>query len=444
LAQEPEVAAVTPNNVVSALQTPNDPYFQSGEPYLGMIRLPEAWDLTHGSPAFVIAVVDTGVAPVADLSAQLLPGRTFVPGSADASDDSVIGHGTSVAGVAAATTNNGIGIAGGAWDARVLPVKVLDSRGLGSDFQVAAGIVWAVDQGARVVNVSLGGPSAAPGLCDAVSYADSHGALVVGAAGNSGRAERYFPAACPGAVAVSATDPNGDFASFSTYGLQIDLAAPGINVTSTTKDNSYAAMSGTSLAAPIVSAVAALVMAQHPDWSPAQVATQLEETAQDRGPAGVDPYYGHGLVDAYAALGGARQPAVLPGHDAFEPNDAPADATRLIRSARATISPEGDVDWYRTTIRWPCVASFQVGASGYNAAFGPNMEPVVQLLNADLNPLKTGGMTGSGRPVRISARLPAGNYYVRVSNGNGSRSQGSYTLRRSTRRLHYVSRSSRL
>jgi serine protease len=439
LSREPDVAAATPDYVVHALEPPNDPYFQPGESYLESIRLPEGWDVTHGSAGFIIGIVDTGVAPVPDLSAQLLPGATFVPGGVDARDDSLIGHGTSVAGIAAATTNNGIGIAGGAWDARVLPVKVLDARGNGTDRYVAAGIVWAVDHGARVVNLSLGGPSAAPGLCDAVGYAGSHGALVVAAAGNSGTGTPYFPAACPGAVAVSATDANGDFAWFSTFGSHIDLAAPGVNVISTSNDASYGYMSGTSLAAPMVSAVAALVMAQHPDWSPDQVAAQLEETAQDRGPAGNDPYYGHGLLDAYGALGGPRESAVHPSRDAFEPDDSPAAATPLKKSARATISPEGDVDWYRTTIRRPSKATFRVAVPPFDVGLGPYMQPVLQLLDGRLDPLVTREATASGPDVSVSARLPAGRYYVRVSNSNGARSPGTYSITRSTRRLRHVS-----
>ena len=237
----------------------------------------------------MIAVVDTGVTAVGDLSTQLLPGRNVIARSADARDDSTFGHGTLVAGVAAATTNNGIGIAGAAWDMSVLPVKVLDARGAGDDLQVAAGIVWAVDNGAKVVNLSLGGPGQGQTLCDAVSYATSHGVVVVASAGNTPTDTPNYPAACPGAVSVAATDTNGDFAYFSSYGPSVSLAAPGIDILSTRNDNSFTVASGTSFSAPIVSAVAALVAAQHPDWSPGQVAAQLVATAQDRGAVGRRP-----------------------------------------------------------------------------------------------------------------------------------------------------------
>src|SRR5215212_4525457 len=181
------ISVAGPNYVRRAFDVPNDPYFESAESYFGTVRLPQAWDLSHGSNGIVIAVVDTGVTSVGDLSTQVLPGRNVVGNNADARDDSTISHGTLVAGVAAATTDNGIGIAGAAWNATVLPVKVLDSRGLGTDLQVADGIVWAVDHGAKVVNLSLGGPGEGPTLCNAVSYAVAHGAVVVASAGNQAR-----------------------------------------------------------------------------------------------------------------------------------------------------------------------------------------------------------------------------------------------------------------
>ena len=152
-------------------------------------------------------------------------------------------------------------------------------HGAGTDLQIAAGIVWAVDHGASIVNLSLRGFSPGTALCDTVSYATSKGALVVAAAGNDGTGAPIYPAACPGVVAVSATDTNGDFASFSSYGPGVSIAAPGIQITSTRSDNGFGSERGTSLAAPIVAGVAALLRAQHPDWSPAQVASRAAPTS---------------------------------------------------------------------------------------------------------------------------------------------------------------------
>jgi serine protease len=440
LSRESRVAAAMPDYVRHAFDLPNDPYFESAEGYFTTVRLPQAWDLSHGSPDLVIAVLDTGVTAVGDLSTQLLPGRNVVAGSADARDDSVMSHGTLVAGVAAATTNNGIGIAGAAWDTGVLPVKVLDNRGLGTDFQVAAGIVWAVDHSAKVVNLSLGGPGPGQALCAAVSYADSHGAVVVASAGNSASETPNYPAACPGVIDVAATDTNGDFAYFSSFGSWVSLAAPGVGIVSTRNDNSYSGESGTSFAAPIVSAVAALVIAQHPDWTPSRVRTQLEETAQDRGPPGDDPYYGHGLLDAYAALGGPAQAAVAPGRDNLEPNDTAPEASTLFGPTTATISPEGDVDWYAARIRRPCDVTFQVEGPPFNSHLGPNFRPLLSLYDEDLNLLETRDGVAAGQRVRMEARLPAGRYYLRVANYGGARSPGTYSVSLRIVRLHRISK----
>ena len=439
LAGDHRVAGAMPDYVRHAFEVPNDPYFESAETYFSTLRLPQAWDLSHGSAGLILAVVDTGVTAVGDLSTQVLPGRNFVSGSADARDDSNIGHGTLVAGVAAATTNNGIGIAGAAWDTSVLPVKVLDSRGLGTDSQVAAGIVWAVDHGARIVNLSLGGPGPGESLCDAVGYADSRGVLVVASAGNAATTNPNYPAACPGAVAVSATDTHGDFAYFSSFGSWVSLAAPGVGILSTRNNNTYGTESGTSFSAPMVSAVAALVLAQHPDWSPTRVATQLEDTAQDRGVTGVDPYYGHGLLDAYAALGGPAQAAAdPPSGDPLEPNDTQPDASTLFGPVSATISPEGDVDWYMAKIRWPCIVSFTIEGPPADPRLGPNFRPDLQLYDEDQRLLVARDDGLAGQRTRIAARVPAGRYYLRVANRGGARSPDTYSVSTRTVRLHHV------
>jgi serine protease len=438
LSGEPTVAAAVPDYVRHAFEIPNDPFFELGEGYLTTVRLPQAWDISHSSGSVIIAVVDTGVTAVPDLGTQVLPGRNFVVANADARDDSSIGHGTLVAGVAAATTNNGIGIAGAAWNASVLPVKVLNARGFGEDSQIVSGIVWAVDQGARVVNLSLGGPGPGQALCDAVSYAESRGALVVAAAGNSGTQIPNYPAACPGAVAVSATDTNGDLAYFSSYGTWVSLAAPGVRIVSTRSDNSYGSESGTSFSAPMVSAVAALVLAQHPDWNPSRVATQLEDTAQDRGVSGGDPYYGHGLLDAYAALGGAAQAAAAPVRDALEPNDTAAEASTLFGPVTATISPEADVDWYLARVRWPCILSFEIQGPPADPRLGPNFRPVLQVYDEEEHLLVKREDGLAGQRTRITATVPAGRYYLRVANRGASRSPGSYSVKTSTFHLHRV------
>ena len=435
------VVDASPNYIRRATEVPNDPYVGSSRPYLDAIRLTQAWDLSHGASGVTIAVVDTGVSPVADLADRLLPGHNFVqdddvsfdsepaPDPSDTRDTSAVGHGTLVAGIAAAITNNGVGIAGVAWDARVLPVKVLNYYGAGDDFLIGKGIVWAADNGADIINLSLGGAAERGGLCESVKYATSRGALVVAAAGNGEDRAAMYPAACPGAFAVTATDSNGDFTYFSNYGRWVDLAAPGVQIISTRNDGRYMAEDGTSFAAPIVSGVAALVQAQHPDWGPGQIATRLAETAQDRGPAGKDAFYGHGLLDAHAALGGPAQAPARPAHDTLEPNDVAADATPLRNSTSGTIAPEGDVDWYAVRVPGPGVVVFQVGGLAYNPNATRNFDPVLAIYDDHLRRLATKDASRYGVGERAVARVrAAGRYFLRVANHAGAESPGSYSV----------------
>jgi serine protease len=355
LEQDPRVASVELNHIRYALATPNDPRFTGEQQYLLPLRLPAAWDVSQGSPAVKIAIVDTGVdLDHPDLASRIVPGHDFVNNDAVAQDDE--GHGTMVAGIAAAGTNNGIGIAGVAWNASIMPLKALDDTGAGSDFDIAEAITWSADNGAQVINLSLGGPWSSVTLYDAIQYARQHGAVVVAAAGNDGTPTPSYPANYAD-LAVSATDGAGDAAWFSNSGYWVDVAAPGIDVTSTALApgpvEAYAKGAGTSFSSPIVAGVAALVRAQHPEWSVTRVTQQLLR-AWDRGPRGLDRFYGLGVVDAAAALGAATQaPAAQPAGDGNEPNEAPKRATPVGSSATGTISPEGDEDIYAVDVSSP-------------------------------------------------------------------------------------------
>ena len=310
---------------------PNDPLWprQWG---MRKIRLPEAWSLTTGSPEVVIAMIDSGVqTDHPDLAAKLWTNPGEIPANqvdddgngkvddiqgwhyfhmwngssyvamenANVRDD--FGHGTHTAGIAAAVTDNGVGVAGAAWGARIMPVKVLDQYGSGWYSDIAAGIVYAADNGARVLNLSLGGPEDSQTLRSGVDYALSRGALVIAAAGNTASAVLY-PAAYAPVLAVSATDANDGWASFSNYGPQVDLAAPGVDIFSTWYRTNYFTKSGTSMAAPHVAGAAALLWSRWPDLTAGEVITALIETASDAGAPGFDPYTGWGRVDAFRAL----------------------------------------------------------------------------------------------------------------------------------------------
>ena len=236
-----------------------------------------------------------------------LPDGYIPAGNANVTDD--FGHGTHVAGIAAAATNNGIGIAGVSWGARVMPVKVLDQYGNGWYSDIADGIVYAADNGAKIINLSLGGAAASQTLCQAAAYAQQKGALLVAATGNAGAAVLY-PAACDGVLAVAATDRSDQRASFSNYGPEVDLAAPGVDIYSTWPWlDGYFTKSGTSMAAPHVSGVAALVWSRWPEWDNIEVSRRIMETAVDVDVSGWDPYTGWGRLDAAAALASNGDPA---------------------------------------------------------------------------------------------------------------------------------------
>lgn len=411
---------------------PTDPAYTFGDQaYLSTVRLPQAWDRTKGSTSQVIAVVDTGVNGLhEDLTGRTVTGYDAINGVilSGASNSDQNGHGTMVAGIAAANTNNGLGVAGVAWTARIMPVRVLGSDGSGQDSDIAAGITWAADHGAKVINLSLGGPGDSAVLHEAVKYATGKDVVVVVAAGNDGDDTPQYPAAYPEVVAVGATDSTGDLTDFSSWGDWIDVAAPGFGIVSTYQ-NSYAVGDGTSFAAPIVSGVAALMRTAFPSWTPAQVLARLRVTARDAGPRGVDPYYGYGVVDAYYAVGGpwaAEFPTRVLG--AGEPNDVPARATAFSTSATGTLAAEGDVDWYRFDSANERPVDVRVTPAAFDADLGQNADPMLAVYDKDLRLIGEVDVASVGGAETLSFTTGVGTYYVAVRNYNGSADTRPYTL----------------
>jgi thermitase len=289
---------------------PNDPeWYRQWGPV--KVRTPEAWELSKGSPQTVIAILDTGVAPVADLQSKLLPGRNVVAGNTDTTDSN--GHGTLSAGVAAAATDNGIGVAGYCWECKVLPVKVMESSGAMSD--LATGIVWATDHGADIISMSLGGPSGTSTVLSAVRYARDRNVNLIAAAGNSSSTDRLYPAAYDEVIAVAGTQSDDTLYSWSNYGSWVDVAAPGQN-RSLTPDGGVFLYAGTSSATPAAAGVLGLLRSTG--------ATAAEARAALASSAVPLAAIHHGRVDAFEALLalGATEPSPNPEPDA-EPSPDP-------------------------------------------------------------------------------------------------------------------------
>jgi thermitase len=289
----PLVEYVEPNHTVHALWTPNDPDFPTKQWGPQKIQAPRAWDVTRSNSAIKIAIIDTGVESThPDLSGKIAGGWDFVDDDATPQDGN--GHGTHVAGLAAAATNNGIGMAAVAPDARILAVRVLDNNGSGTIADVASGIQYAADQGAKVINLSLGSSSSSTTLQNAVNYAWSKGAVLVASAGGSGSTTPTYPAAYSNVIAVACTTASDTLCSFSNRGTWVDVAAPGQSIYSTYKGGGFAYLSGTSMAAAHVSGVAGLLAAQN--RTNANIVEAIVNTA--------DPLSGStfGRVNAYKAV----------------------------------------------------------------------------------------------------------------------------------------------
>jgi serine protease len=326
LQRDPTVAMAEPNYARHAEFTPNDTYYQY-QWHFPLIQLPLAWDRSTGS-GVTVAVIDTGVAyETYDVYVQApdLAGTTFVTGwdyvnnDAHPNDDS--GHGTHVAGTIAQTTNNSLGVAGGAYQAQIMPVKVLNDKGSGYDADVADGIVWATDHGAQVINMSLGGPSAGAVLQAAVEYAYNHGVVVVAAAGNNYCQPVDYPAAYPQVIAVAAVRYDRARAPYSNCGPELDVAAPGGDLNVDQNGDGYPDgilqqtfsagdygnfgywfYQGTSMATPHVAAAAALLISAGYAVTPDAVRAALVNTALDLGTAGFDNDTGWGLIQVNDAL----------------------------------------------------------------------------------------------------------------------------------------------
>ncbi|MBN1481355.1 PKD domain-containing protein [candidate division KSB1 bacterium] len=333
--KHPLVDYAEANTFCYAQAIPNDPYYSPYQwhldnPVYGGIQMEEAWDITSGTSSVIVGILDTGVAfenysvyqQAPDLAnTTFVAGYDFINNDSHPNDDE--GHGTHVCGTVAQSTNNGVGVAGIAYNTAIMPVKVLDQNGSGTATALANALYWATDHGADVINMSLSWPPGYnPGstIENAIAYANNHGVTLVAAAGNDNTGTVCYPAAYDDyVIAVGATRYDETRAYYSNWGASLDVTAPGGDVTidqngdgyvdgvlqqtfgSSPTDFGYYFYQGTSMASPHVAGVAALLIANG-TTGPDAVREALENTAKDKGASGWDTIYGHGIIDAYAAL----------------------------------------------------------------------------------------------------------------------------------------------
>jgi len=389
--RNPNVGYAEINYIAHAHMVPNDPSYNPYQWHLdnteyGGINMESAWDIETGNPDIIVAVIDTGVAyedytertPIGgsgkyrdgaiygqapDLAqTNFVPGYDFVNDDSHPNDDE--GHGTHVTGTIAQSTNNAIGTAGVAFNCSIMPIKVLDSRGSGTHTDIADGIYYAADNGAGIINMSLGGSTGSITLENAVTYAYNAGVTIVCSSGNDGSATVGYPAAYDAyCIAVGATRYDEAVAYYSNGGSSLDLTAPGGDVTvdlnmdgygdgvlqqtfgDTLTDWSYWFYQGTSMAAPHVSGVAALLISNGAATTPDEVREILQSTAEDKGAAGWDPAYGWGIVDAYAALSHSVADNNLPVADAGGPYAGTEDIAVSFDGSLSS-DPDGDTMSY--------------------------------------------------------------------------------------------------
>jgi len=301
-----------PNWVCYPLETPNDTHYGS-QWHHPQINSPDAWDLTHGDASVIVAFTDTGIYKNhSDLAGKVVNGYDAYNNISEddgGSVDDIHGHGTHVAGCAAAITNNNNGVAGVNWDAQIMMVRVaIDGSGGAYYEDLIEGAQWAIENGASIVSASYSGINYEP-IQTMGEYIHSIGGIYMYAANNSNQNHSSFD--WEDVIVVGATTYGDDKASFSSYGEAVDIFAPGVDIGSTTRDGGYGWWAGTSMATPVANGVASMIWAANPNLTNLEVEQILFETCEDLGSAGNDSYWGWGRVDVAAGVQAALDGACL-------------------------------------------------------------------------------------------------------------------------------------
>ncbi|GAA4597507.1 hypothetical protein BJY16_002379 [Actinoplanes octamycinicus] len=388
LRRDPAVAyaQVDIQRKITAVTPDDELYVQGHQPELGQIKVPDAWQTTTGSNAVTVAVLDSGVNPVDELRDKLLPGFDFVTFDDDTRDPGEYPHGTVVSSLIGSASNNGTGMAGVCWQCQILPVRVIGEDGTGYDSDIVAGIIYAVNNGAQIINMSLGGYQYDQALADAVAYANGRGVLVVASAGNENTSQKSYPAAFPDVLSVGGTDTRAggnERVYFSNYSTDwVDVAAPAITAAiwgdgkrcydgddpqgpcryNDKNGVSKYLVQGTSFSSPLVAGVAGLIKSAHPEYSGWSVQQAITSSAVQSG----TKWTRYGLVDAAAAL--------TKGTDAGQPTITgvgPAQWTWV--RGNVAITPYGLKD------DWSGIRAVQLYVDGkyhnwsYKAPFAPTL-----------------------------------------------------------------------
>lgn len=397
---------------------------------LSRIAAIQAWSVNHGDLDVVVAVVDTGVQlDHPDLVHQIWRNPYELPNGKDDDGNGFVddlygwnfhwhnnnpddtgGHGTHVAGVIAATQDNGLGIDGAA-NVSIMPVKVLGRR-RGWTSNIMAGVRYAVENGASVINMSLGGTKYSKAFADLCEHAMHNGVVIVAAAGNQASDKPSYPSGYPGVISVGAVDVEDLMAPFSNYGGSQFVVAPGVDILSTYNQSRYAVLSGTSMASPHVAGVAALLLSYDPSMTAEDVRRRLAGTSDDIGDVGWDPNFGNGRVNAYRALTETVK-AIEQADDQYEPND---DIQLAISLPPGTYSLEGlDLDWFK----------LELGRGSITVRIdGPEGDLDLYLGDAEGNVIDASN--GFGSIETVIAELGDGPYYLVVAPYEGQ--TGAYTL----------------